>query len=84
MVRVDEPGEEDLSYWNAKYKPRELQLALYWPMEINWIVTLKKGSESTQVQMWHLNLEQRKSVQSIISVCVCVPAPAVSDETKLI
>lgn len=42
MVRVDEPGEEDLSDWNAKYKPRVLQLALYWPMKINWIVTLKK------------------------------------------
>lgn len=52
MVRVDEPGEEDLSDWNAKYKPRVLQLALYWPMKINWIVTLKKKkSESTQVQM---------------------------------
>lgn len=44
MVRVDEPGEEDLSDWNAKYKPRALQLALYWPMEINWIVTLKKNN----------------------------------------
>lgn len=71
MVRVDEPGEEDLSDWHAKYKPQVLQLALYWPMKINWIVTLKKkiwesSSANVTLESW------AKEICAIHNQCVCV------------